>query len=121
MSRETTPRTSAEIINRLNEITFNSALISELRAMDFANRLIEDGQLSRRAGRYRKLNLHRVHLGGLGNRLSGASKMKTDYDFFELLRRAGQRAAHRFLDRHFDDIGQRSTLDLAAASGIEWA
>ena len=121
VSRDTTPRTSAEIINRLNEITFNSALISELRAMDFANRLIEDGQLSRRAGRYRKLNLHRVHLGGLGNRLSGASKMKTDYDFFELLRRAGQRAAHRFLDRHFDDIGQRSTLDLAAASGIEWA
>ena len=45
VTRLGTPRTSAEIINRLNEITFNSALISELRAMDFVNRLI-DGDLT---------------------------------------------------------------------------
>jgi NTE family protein len=123
VSRSTTPRTSSEIINRLNEITFNSALISELRAMDFANQLIDDGRLSRHAGRnqYRRLHIHRIHLGGLGTRLTASSKMKTDFDFFALLHRAGQRAAHRFLDRHFDAIGQQSTLDLGAASGVEWA
>jgi len=76
VSRSTTPRTSSEIINRLNEITFNSALISELRAMDFANQLIDDGRLSRHAGRnqYRKLHIHRIHLGGLGTRLTASSK-----------------------------------------------
>jgi NTE family protein len=47
--------------------------------------------------------------------------MKTDFDFFELLRRAGQRAARKFLDAHFDDIGQQSSIDLAAESGVEWA
>ncbi len=122
VSRTTTPRTSAEIMNRLNEITFNSALISELRSMDFANRLIEEGRLRRRNRQcqYRKLNVHRIHLGGLGERLTSASKLKNDFDFFRLLHRAGQRAAHSFLDRHFDDIGRRSTLDLAAESGIEW-
>ena len=123
VTRATTPRSSPEIINRLNEITFNSALISELRNMDFVNQLIDDGRLPRGtgSGEYRRLNIHRIDLGPLGTRLAGSSKMKTDYDFLELLHRAGQRAARKFLDRHFDDIGQHGTIDLAAESGVEWA
>jgi NTE family protein len=123
VARIGTPRTSSEIINRLNEITFNSALISELRAMDFVNQLIDDGTLPRGTGdsQYRRLHIHRIDLGGLGNRLTGRSKMKTDFDFFELLHRAGQRAARKFLDRHFDDIGRHSSIDLAAEAGVEWA
>ena len=123
VSRTTTPRTSGEIINRLNEITFNSALISDLRTMEFVNQLIDDGRLPRGTGKdqYRRLNIHRIDLGGLGTRLAASSKMKTDYDFFELLHRAGMRAAKKFLDNHFDDIGRRSTIDLAAESGVEWA
>jgi NTE family protein len=123
VARIGTPKTSSEIINRLNEITFNSALISELRAMDFVNQLIDDGTLPRGTGdsQYRRLHIHRIDLGGLGNRLTGRSKMKTDFDFFELLHRAGQRAARKFLDRHFDDIGQHSSIDLAAEAGVEWA
>jgi NTE family protein len=126
--RANTPRTSAEIINRLNEITFNSALISELRAMDFINQLIDDGRLPRTTGKdgngknqYRRLNIHRIDLGGLGTRLAASSKMKTDFDFFELLHRAGTRAARKFLDQHFGDIGKQSSIDLAAESGVEWA
>jgi NTE family protein len=121
--RATTPRTSSEIINRLNEITFNSALISELRNMDFVNQLIDDGRLPRGDGkdRYRRLNIHRIDLGPLATRLAASSEMKTDYDFVDLLHRAGQRAAGKFLDRHFDDIGRHGTIDLAAESGVEWA
>jgi NTE family protein len=122
VARVMTPRTSAEIINRLNEITFNSALIAELRAIDFANRLVDDGHLSGGArNAWRKLHIHRIHLGGLGSRLTASSKMKTDFDFFQLLHRAGQRAARRFVEQHLDDIGRRSTIDLAAESGVEWA
>jgi len=116
--RKTMPRTSPQIIDRLNEITFNSALISEFRAMDFVNQLIDDGRLPHH---YRRLNIHRIDLGTLGNRLSGSSKMKADFEFFELLFRAGQRAARKFLERHFDDLGHRSTIDLAAESCVEWA
>ncbi len=121
--RETTPRTSSEIVNRLNEITFNAALISELRAMDFVTRLIDDGRLPRGTGdgEYRRLNIHRIDLGSLGARLVGSSKLTTDYDFFMLLHRAGQRAARRFLDRHFDSIGKKSSIDVAAEAGVEWA
>jgi len=123
VSRDTTPKTSGEIINRLNEITFNSALISELRTMDFVNQLIDDGRLPRgtASGQYRRLNIHRIDLGPLGIRLAASSKLKTDFEFFELLHRAGMRAAKKFLDNHFEDIGRKSTIDLAAESGVEWA
>ena len=57
----------------------------------------------------------------LGTRLAASSKLKTDFEFFELLHRAGLRAAKKFLDSHFDDIGKKSTIDLAAESGVEWA
>jgi NTE family protein len=123
VERKTTPRTSGEIVNRLNEITFNSALIAEMRSMEFVNRLIDDGQLSQGVGanRYRRLNIHRIHLGGLSTRLSPSTKLNTDFQFFELLRRAGQRAARRFLDQHFEAIGVQSSIDVAAESGVEWA
>ncbi|CAM5493770.1 Patatin-like phospholipase OS=Afipia felis OX=1035 GN=NCTC12722_00575 PE=4 SV=1 [Afipia felis] len=123
VSREFTPKTSAEIVKRLNEITFNSALISELRTMDFVNQLIDDGRLRRGKGdnQYRRLNIHRIELGPSASNLNDQSKLKTDYDFFESLRDEGVRAATAFLDSHFDDIGERGTLDLAAESGVEWA
>ncbi len=123
VSQEITPKTSAEIVKRLNEITFNSALISELRTMDFVNQLIDDGRLPRgkEHNQYRRLNIHRIDLGTFASNLDGLSKLKTDYDFFESLHEEGVRAATAFLDSHFDDIGERGTLDLAAESGVEWA
>ena len=48
----------------------------------------------------------------LGKKLTPESRLNTDYDFFETLHRAGRRAGRRFLDRHFDDIGVKSTIDL---------
>jgi NTE family protein len=119
--RATTPRTPSEIANRIDEITFNSALISELRSICFVNQLIDDGHPPCGENRYRRLNIHRIDLGGLGTRLSRSSRMRTDFDFLELLHRVGRRAAQRFLDQHFDDIGRRSTIELAAESRVEWA
>jgi len=123
VSQESTPKTSSEIVKRLNEITFNSALISELRTMDFVNQLIDDGRLRRGKGsnQYRRLNIHRIDLGEFASHLDGLSKLKNDYDFFESLHEEGVRAATVFLDNHFADIGERGTLDLAAESGVEWA
>ena len=45
-------------------------------------------------------------------KLTAESRLNIDFDFFEMLHRAGQRAGRRFLDAHFDDIGVRSTIDL---------
>jgi NTE family protein len=112
--RASTPRSAQEIVNRVNEITFNASLVSEYRAIEFVRRLIDKGALPRGTGEgeYRRINVHRIDLGFIGKRLSAQSRLNTDFDFFEMLHRAGRRAARRFLDQHFADIGVRSTIDL---------
>ena len=114
--RTGTPKSSQEIMNRVNEITFNASLLAEYRAIEFVSRLIDQGRLPRGTGpgEYRRINVHRVDLGFIGKKLTPASRLNTDFDFFEMLHRAGRRAARRFLDTHFDDIGIRSTIDLRA-------
>jgi NTE family protein len=101
-------------MGRVNEITFNSALMAELRAIEFVNRLIDQGRVPHGIGpnEYRRINVHRIVLEGLGERFSSSTKLRNDFESLELLRKVGQRAARRFLDQHFDDIGVRSSVDL---------
>jgi NTE family protein len=110
-------------MNRINEITFNSSLLAEYRAIEFVARLIDQGRLPRgiRPGQYRRVNVHRIVLDRFGTQFDTSSKTSTDYDFFEMLHVSGKRAARRFLDEHFDDIGVRSTVDLRAEAQAEWA
>jgi NTE family protein len=121
--RQATPTSASEIMNRINEITFNSSLLSEYRAIEFVARLIDRGRLPRGTGpgQYRRVNVHRILFDPFGTSFDASSKLLTDYDFFQTLHLAGKRAARRFLDDHFDDIGVRSTVDLAAEARAEWA
>ncbi len=121
--RNETPTSSSEIMNRINEITFNSPLIDEYRAIDFVARLIDQGRLPRGTGpgEYRRINVHRIVLERFGTHFDAFSKLSTDFDFFEMLYVSGKRAARRFMDEHFDDIGKKSTVDLRAEARAEWA
>jgi NTE family protein len=123
LERDMTPRTQTEILNRIDEITFNSSLIAEYRAIDFVTRLIDQGRLprGRGAGEYRRINVHRIALDNAFKELTADSKLDSDFAFFELLRNGGQRAGQEFLRRHFDDLGVRSTVDIAAEAQAEWA
>jgi NTE family protein len=114
--RRKLPTSTREIMARVNEITFNAPLLAELRAIAFVNRQIDAGRLPRGTGpdQYRRINVHRIVLEGLGERFSAASRLRNDYESFTLLRKLGQRAARRFLDAHYDDIGVRSSVDLNA-------
>jgi NTE family protein len=120
LRRESVPTSAKEIVNRINEITFNSSLAAELRSIDFVTRLIDEGRLphGKGEGKYRRINVHRIVLGDNG--LDADSKLNNDFDFFQMLHRAGVRAARKFLDEHFDDIGVRATVDLAAEVKAEW-
>jgi NTE family protein len=122
LMRTATPTSSSEIMNRINEITFNSSLLAEYRAIDFVTRLIDQGRLPRGTGpgEYRRINVHRIALDDVFSRLTASSKLNSDYDFFTMLRNGGRRAARNFLEAHFDDIGKRSTVDLRAESQAEW-
>jgi NTE family protein len=112
--RHTVPTSAQEIMSRVNEITFNSSLLSEFRAIEFVARLIDQRRLPRGKGpgQYRRINMHRIVLDGEGKAFTAASKLSNDYEFFEMLRDHGRRAARRFLDEHFNDIGVKSTVDL---------
>jgi NTE family protein len=50
----------------------------------------------------------------LGERFSSAARLRNDMKSFDLLRKLGQRAARRFLDSHYDDVGVRGSVDLKA-------
>jgi NTE family protein len=116
LMRRKIPTSTREIMSRVNEITFNSSLQAELRAIEFVDRLIDQGRLPHGTGpnEYRRVRVHRIVLEGLGERFSSATRLRNDYESFELLRKLGQRATRRFLDAHYDDIGVRSSIDLKA-------
>ena len=110
VERRDTPDTAAEIASRVNEITFNSSLLHEFRAIDFFNRLIDEGRLG--GANDRKVRMHRVDGGAYLNGYSASSKMKAEWDFFKELFAQGRTAGAKFLAATFDAIGVTGTMDL---------
>ena len=91
LKRKEVPKTNPEIMARVNEITFNSSLMAELRGLSFVRQLIDEGKLPRgtKPGEYRRINVHRIVLESSAQTLDAGTKLRTDYDFFELLRSSG--------------------------------
>jgi len=108
--REQLPVTPQQIQNRLNEISFNSSLLRELRAISFVQRLLDDGHLSR--GSMARLYIHMIADDALMNDLSVATKLVPTPLVLQRLKEAGQAAAETFLDRDVPQLGQASTLNL---------
>jgi NTE family protein len=100
LERKEAPTSSRNIVNRVNEISFNSSLAAEVRAVEFVARLIDHGRLARGTGlgQYRRINAHRIVLGENEKTYSADTELSTDYDFFRMLHADGRRAARRFLD-----------------------
>jgi NTE family protein len=113
LRRRKVPTRTREIASRISEINFNASLLSELREVEFVNRLIDEGRLPRGTGpgEFRRMRLHRIALDDAGVTPATGSMLNNDFQYFESLHKLGQRAMRRFLDAHFDDIGRRSTID----------
>lgn len=110
IERHHTPVTAREIVNRVNEITFNSSLLKELRAVKFMTRLIEEGKLD--PDECMRVRIHRIASTEL-NPLSASSKLNGEWAFLRHLHGIGRTAAARWLDAHYDDIGVRDSIDVA--------
>ena len=67
------------------------------------SRLIDEGALPHGTGpgEYRRINVHRIVLDSVGKQLTPASRLDTDFDFFEMLQRAGRRAGAALPRRAF--------------------
>jgi NTE family protein len=112
IERKGTPRTAQDIQNRMNEISFNASLLKEFRAIDFVDRLIEQGKLS--AGHYRPVKVHLIENEAALKPMGASSKMNVEWAFLTRLRDIGRETAAAWLDACFDRIGERSTVDLRA-------
>ncbi len=112
--RRKVPTRQREIVERMNEISFNAVLLSELRGIALVNRLIDEGRLPRGTGRgeLRQLKIHRIVMDEIDGPAGAQGTLKRDFQYFETLHKLGQRATRRFLDAHFDDIGRRGTIDI---------
>jgi NTE family protein len=108
--REEVPTSGQDIMERLSEITFNASLLREFRAIDFVNRLMDEGRLDTK--QYRRNRLHRVDATESLAHHAASSRLDTSLGFFLELRDAGREAAEAWLAAHYDDIGVKATLDL---------
>jgi NTE family protein len=112
IERDEVPRTARDILDRVNEISFNSSLLRELRAIDFVRRLLADGHL--RPGAMKDLLIHTVRDDETMAGLSAATKLNPEPELFDHLKARGRDAAGAFLRRHWDKLGQEGSLDLRA-------
>ncbi|QBY00292.1 patatin-like phospholipase family protein [Rhodophyticola sp. CCM32] len=108
--RDEVPVSARAIQNRVNEISFNSSLLRELRAIEFVQRLLRDEHL--RPGTMKNVLIHMVSDDALMAKLSVATKMVATPQILHQLRAAGRAACEAFLETHFDKIGRKSSVDL---------
>ncbi|MEM1361189.1 MAG: patatin-like phospholipase family protein [Pseudomonadota bacterium] len=113
--REELPHSATEILNRINEISFNGSLLRELRTVDLVNRLIEQGIIPK--DMMTENRIHSVKDDDLMVQLGVASKSTPMRALMVQLHDAGIAAMDSFLEDHFDDIGVRPTVDLGEMFG----
>ncbi|MBP7242982.1 patatin-like phospholipase family protein [Amaricoccus sp.] len=109
IDRRKLPRSAREIINRVNEISFNTSLIKELRAIALTQRIADEAGLD--LG-HRRTFLHIIHTEEEVEDLAASSKLNAEWGYLRMLFERGRGWADAWLAEHFDDIGLRSTLDL---------
>jgi NTE family protein len=108
--RDETPTRMMDIVDRLSEITFNTSLLGEMRAIAFVKRLIKEDKLE--AGRYKDIRMHMVADDEGLLPYNASSKSNTDAAFLRHLHDLGYEAAGRWLVAHKADVGIRSSLDI---------
>lgn len=109
--RDELPTTASAIMNRLNEITFNAALIKEVRMIALLKHALEEQGIE---NCYQQALFHRISGDKALEGLSVSSKMNAEWPFLCHLFDQGKAAAELWLNEHFEAIGERSTLDIDA-------
>jgi len=109
--REGVPKTARDIMNRLNEVSFNSPLVKELRMIALLNKVADPGRGE--GALWAGMRIHRIASDRV-TEVDSTSKLITEWRFLCGLRDEGRRVAGLFLEEQGDHLGKRSTLDLDA-------
>ncbi|MES2385227.1 MAG: patatin-like phospholipase family protein [Pseudomonadota bacterium] len=111
IQRTELPTKPGEIMDRMTEITFNAALIAEMRAVDFVKRLLAEGKLD--PAHYKDVLMHRIDGGQALEKFTAASKSSTDKSLIHSLRDLGIACGKEWLAKRFDALGVKSTVNIA--------
>lgn len=104
------PTEANEILDRVNDISFNASLMPEIRAVTFVKKLIEQGKLPR--DQYKNVRLHLIETQNLMTNLSRSSKLNPDWMFISHLRSAGHQMAQDWLKANYHKVGVESSINV---------
>lgn len=111
IERRGTPTTAREIINRVNEVSFNATLLKELRMIALLRQVADPGNCEGEL--WARMRIHRI-ASSMMTDLGYSSKLNAEWDFLRMLHEEGRRCADVFLRTEGAHLGRRSTLDLDA-------
>ncbi len=109
VERRDSPQSARDILNRLNEVSFNAVLLKELRMIGMLRKVAHPG--NDEGTRWAAMRIHRV-ASDIMLDLGYSSKLNAEWAFLTMLHDRGRAAADDFLTAHGDDLGRRSSLDL---------
>jgi NTE family protein len=113
MNRAEAPTSAREILNRVNEVSFNATLAREMSGFVTISKLIDGGKLRDTA--FHRVNFHMIAAEDEMSRLGASSKSNADWRFLTYLYELGVKTADKWLEENFDCIGVESTLDMVKA------
>ena len=109
VERPGTPRSAREILDRLNEVSFNATLLKELRMIALLRQVADPG--SSEGAQWAHMRIHLIASSMLST-LGASSKFNAEWDFLCMLRDEGRRSAESFLSAHAGNVGKQSSIDL---------
>jgi NTE family protein len=112
IERMETPTTARDIMNRINEISFNSSLMREMRAIAFVTKMIDDGTIDE--GKMKRMLIHAIEGQDFMRDLGVSSKMNADWEFLTHLRDVGRERAECWLEDNFSAINKNTSVELSA-------
>ena len=109
VERQGTPRSAREILDRLNEVSFNATLLKELRMIALLRQVADLG--TGEGALWAGMRIHLIASSTI-DKLGASSKFNAEWDFLSMLRDEGRRCAESFLTAHRASVGKHSTLNL---------
>jgi NTE family protein len=110
IERKGVPKTAREILSRIDEISFNSSLLQELRAVDFVRRMLAAGHLD--PDEYREMFIHIIDGQHALADLGASSKFNPEQAFLDHLFALGRKAAGDWMAAHYESLGKESSADI---------
>ena len=109
LCRDEVPTSARDILSRINEISFNSSLMREMRAIHFVTKLIDEGKLTENG--VKKMLIHSIAADDVMQGLNATSKLNADWEFLSHLHDLGRERTREWLVGNFARINRETTID----------